>query len=280
MALPNLNKTVLAQVFVNVEVSGTTGGTCIIPIHELLLLRRKVKDIGRGVTAVISLDASNRPGWQYRIGDDGVPTDEETLPRVKGMTLTGFKDEYARLTRKYKYQITENRWADAFVAVYETQKRLAESMKKMHEAYDRLSEKQPDGSRKRLLTLDDWESIARIASPEAELLELEEITLTESLATDDPGSKTSTPAARPPKPKEDGRADGPDLEALGAYLKEANWSAEIVAAAQALVAEHGTNIAEELIEAEGIPGIGGKKTRIAALQRSISEFGAVAAVGH
>lgn len=286
MALPNLNKIVLAQVYVMMDVSGTTGGTTIVPVHEVCLLRKKVRDIGKGVKASFSLDDRNRPGWQYRIGEDGQETDEERLPRVKGMTLAGFRDEYARLTRKYKYQITENRFADAFAAIYESQRRLSDCIKQMHKLYDELSGLDTaTGARKRLLTIEDWERVAGIANPEADLLELDELQLAESLPTAEEAARGVPARTRPagegnPKAaaKPEQAEDGVDLEALAAHLKEINWSPEIIAATVKLVDEHGLDVPDELIIAEHIPGVEDNKRKVSSLMRSIADFAASKAV--
>lgn len=279
--LINPNKVVLAQVFVMLDVSGSTGGTSTLPIHEVPLLRKKVKDIGKGASAVFAVEERNRPAWIYKRDEFGNLTDVEAVPRVKGMTIAGLRDEFARLTRKYKYQITDGKFADAFTDIYSDQRRLSESIKRMADRYLQLSK-----DRTRILTIDEWESIAAIASPEADVIDMPELELGNTLPSREEaakaavGSSTAKPEggtaetaeSAPPKTAKSTAGD------LAKHLLEANWPEETVKDVLELVDEHGTDLPEELIASAHIKGIGASLPRVRSLMKCIGDFTAAAAV--
>jgi hypothetical protein len=264
-------KLVLAIVYVVMQVTGSTGGTCTVPLHEVPLLRKKIRDI-KGESADFALDERNKPGWpKVKDRDTGALTDVDLIPRVKGMTIHGFADEWKRLSGKYqKYQIKENVHGDALGDIYGTQSRLAEVMRKQFELFKKLSAADHE------LSVDEWKQIERLASPATELLELDEIDLGASLQSTNPSEQKAIAGSAAAT---SGSKDRDALAGFEKHLLAANWKAETVAAALELVKEQGLELEAEDIVGAKLPSIGASVPMARSLKNCIDDFVAAAAVG-
>lgn len=147
-------KPVAVGVFIHADSSGKNGCLNAPPIHEVILLRRKLEAFGEHLT----LD----PSWPER------------TTRERAYTVAMLNDEYARLRQRYVFVNDGGTQIDLLADVYGPAHngRLVSVMRKMHLAFVRLEKAcEKEG---RTIRVDELEAIVDLAKPEGDFVEAPE----------------------------------------------------------------------------------------------------------
>jgi len=136
-------------VFILAQTTGERAAITDVPIHEVILLRRKVPHLGGNKVDLVG-------EWP------------STAERTRGLTIAEVRDEYEKLKNRYTYDKPggqEGDQVDLVMDVYgPNPRRMVEVMRRVHAAWKKLAEQLGDKEP----TPEQLEELVALAEPDAD----------------------------------------------------------------------------------------------------------------